>query len=162
MVTRSENNPSEELDMILDRIENAARYSSLNPGFAAAFKFLRQAGIENLKLGRHEIYGDRVYALVAKDKGRNKDEAKLEAHRKYIDIQFILSGTDEMGWKDLKSCGKASVAYVPEKDIEFFACKPDSWIAVGPRAFALFFPEDAHAPMIGGDMIHKVIVKVAC
>jgi YhcH/YjgK/YiaL family protein len=148
--------------MILDRIENAERYSSLNPAFAAAFKFLRQKGVESLSPGRHEIDGQRLYAVVVKDKGRRREEAKLETHRKYVDIQFVVSGTEEMGWKALKSCGKPSVPYVADKDIEFFACKPDSWVTVGPGNFAIYFPEDAHAPSVSTDVVHKVIVKVAC
>ena len=147
--------------MILDRIGNAERYVKLNAGFAAGFKFLRQAGVERLAAGRHEIDGDRVYALVVKGKGRPRDEVKMETHRKYIDIQFIIGGTDEMGWKDAALCGKPSTPYDAAKEIEFFASKPDSWVTVGPGAFALFFPEDGHAPMAGVGDIHKGVGKVA-
>lgn len=147
--------------MILDRLDNADRYVALNPALAAAFAFLRRAGVDRLPLGRQEIDGDRVYAIVAKDKGRRRDEAKLEAHRRYIDIQFVVTGTDEMGWKDLASCREPPVPYDAKKDFVLLEDRPDSWVAVGPGTFAVFFPEDAHAPLVGTGVIHKVIVKVA-
>ena len=74
--------------MILDRLENAARYEAMYPGFRVAFEYLRKhhegGGLEP---GRHEVDGVRVYASVGKDEGRGRDGARLEAHRKYIDIQ---------------------------------------------------------------------------
>jgi len=146
--------------MILDRLDNAEQYARLNDAFAAAFRFLRRVDLARLPPGRHGIDGDRVYAVVANDKARRREEAKLEAHRKYIDIQFVISGNEEMGWKPLKSCGAVSVAYNPEKDIEFLAGSPDTWITVAPGSFVIFFPEDAHAPLVGAGTIHKVVVKV--
>ena len=147
--------------MILDRIQNAERYLPLNRGFAAAFKFLRRAGLDRLPVGRHEIDGDHVYATVIRAKGRRQDDVVLEVHRNYIDIQFVISGANEMGWRDLQSCGNPSVPYALDNDAALFPCKPDSWITVGPGAFAIFFPEDAHAPLVGEEVIHKVVVKVA-
>jgi YhcH/YjgK/YiaL family protein len=147
--------------MILDRLENAERYVRLNPAFAPAFRFLQRADLGQLAAGRHEVDGDRIYAVVARDKGRRRAEAKLEAHRKYIDIQFVVAGNEEMGWTPLASCGAVSVPYNPQKDIEFFGGDPDVWLPVGPGAFAVFFPDDAHAPLVGTGTIHKVIVKVA-
>ena len=98
---------------------------------------------------------------MIRDKGRSRVEAKLETHRKYIDIQFVISGVDEMGWRPLPSCGKASTPYDAEKDAALFESAPDSWVAVGPGAFAVFFPEDAHAPLIGaGEPVRKLVVKV--
>lgn len=147
--------------MILDILENAHRYHSLNKGFTKAFEFLSSPGIKELEPKKYEIDGDRVFAIVAKDMGRKKDEALLETHEKYIDIQFILSGPDNMGWKPKASCKLPSTEYDDAKDIQFFKDKPDTFIKVESGAFAIFFPEDAHLPLISDKMIHKVVVKIA-
>ncbi len=147
--------------MILDRLEQMDRYRAAHHRFFKAFAFLRQGGLEALPLGRHEIDGDRIYAMVCRDPAQTRDQAKLEAHRKYIDIQVVLSGTDEMGWRSRSRCTKPDVEYDVEKDVEFFADPPDAWTAVGEGAFAVFFPEDAHAPLVGTGDLHKIVVKVA-
>ena len=147
--------------MILDRLEQIERYRALHHRFFKAFAFLRQAGLASLPLGRQEIDGDRVFAMVCKDPARTRDEAKLEAHRKYIDIQVVLAGTDEMGWKSRAQCEKPDGEYDAEKDVEFFTDRPDAWASVGPGAFAIFFPDDAHAPLVGTGELHKIVVKVA-
>ena len=148
--------------MILDRLECADRYAGLNPYFEKAFDFLRQTRLEELAPGRNEIDGDRVYAMVLRGPGRSRDEARLEAHRKYIDIQVSLSGTDEIGWKGKSLCTEPDGDYDPGGDCELFTDTPDAWVAVGPGSFAVFFPEDAHAPMVADGELHKVVVKVAC
>jgi len=87
--------------------------------------------------------------------------AKLEAHRKYIDIQLVLEGDETMGWKPLADCLNPVSEHSMEKDIRFFHDAPASWIAVPPDHFCIFFPEDAHAPLVGKGQVRKVIFKVA-
>lgn len=147
--------------MILDILDNADRYLSINKGFAEAFEFLVRPDLNELPLGKHEIDGDRVYAIIAKDAGRRKEDALIETHRKYIDIQLVLAGTDEMGWKPAMACKNPAGEYDQEKDIQFFTDKPDAWFSTAPGAFAIFFPEDAHMPLIGSGQLHKVVVKVS-
>lgn len=147
--------------MILDVLENASRYLPLAQGFEQAFVFLSRADLQELPVGRHEIDGDRVFALVAKDSGRQKSDALLETHEKYIDIQFVLSGADDMGWKAKAGCRQPTADYNPETDVQFFADQPDAFIPTPGGVFAIFFPEDAHMPMISSGQLHKVIVKIA-
>jgi len=147
--------------MILDLLENARRYCSLHEGFAKAFEFLSRADLKELPLGRHEIDGDHMYAMVAREPGRRAEDALLETHEKYIDIQFILAGTDTMGWKPRSRCIQPTRGYDETADIEFFADKPDTFLAVESGAFAIFFPEDAHMPLISPQPTHKVVVKIA-
>ena len=146
--------------MILDVLENAHRYLALIRGFAKAFEFLLRPDLQDLPVGRYEIDGDRIYAMVAKEQGHRKEEAQLETHRKYIDIQLVLAGTDTMGWKPLSLCNKPAREYDQNADIQFFADRPDAWVSVESGAFAVFFPEDAHMPLISPGQIHKVVVKV--
>ena len=147
--------------MIMDLIENSPRYLALNSGFARGFEFLKQPNLGDLPAGRHEIDGERVYALVVKDHGKNRDEGLLETHNNYIDIQYVHAGKDDLGWKSKSSCPAPMDPYDLENDVELFKDGPDAWLATGPGAFAIFFPEDAHMPMISSGDLHKVVIKVA-
>ncbi|MBN1348843.1 YhcH/YjgK/YiaL family protein [candidate division KSB1 bacterium] len=146
--------------MILDQIDQCERYASVYPNFAKAFAFLTQPNLATLAPGKYEIDGEQVFAIVDKARARARERAPLEAHRRYIDIQFVISGVDEMGWRSKPLCKQTNAVYDPEKDIEFFDDKPETWIAVGRKTFAVFFPEDAHAPLTGSGEVHKVVVKV--
>lgn len=147
--------------MILDSLENAHRYAALYKGFPKAIEFLLRPDLNELPVESYEIDGDRVYAMVAKDSGRKKADALLEIHERYIDIQLVLAGTDEMGWKSTPSCKHPTGKYDTESDIQFFTDNPDAWLPVEPGFFVIFFPEDAHMPMISSGQLHKVVVKVA-
>lgn len=147
--------------MILDVLENAPHYLSMNKGFAKAAEFLLQPDLKELPVGKYEIDGERVYAIVSQSPGRRKEDARLETHEKYIDIQLVLAGTDDMGWKPRSLCKEPSGEYDHKADMQFFTDDPDAWITVGSGAFVIFFPEDAHMPLISSGRIHKVVVKVA-
>jgi YhcH/YjgK/YiaL family protein len=146
--------------MIVDRIENTARYLAINQGFAPALAFLRRPDLQELPVGEYAIDGDRVYAMVSKAPGRKKELALLEIHERYIDVQLVLSGVDTMGWKSRSYCEKPAEAYDPQADIQFFEDQPDAWIPIHAGEFAIFFPEDAHMPLISSGEIHKVVVKI--
>lgn len=147
--------------MILDELTHCNNYTSLHTNFKQAFTFLQQPDLLSLKPGHYEIDGEDVFAIIAKDQGRKKDEAQLEIHNKYIDIQFVLQGIDTMGWKSKSACTEAAGAYDPDNDIQFFADLPTAWFSTRPNHFTVFFPDDAHLPLIGDDIIHKVVVKIA-
>lgn len=147
--------------MILDVLENAQRYVALHKGFAQAFEFLRRSDLKELPVDTYEIDGERVFAMIAKDPGRKKEDALLETHEKYIDIQLVLAGTDDMGWKSKLSCTEPAGAYDQEADLQFFSDEPEAWLATTSGSFAIFFPEDAHLPLISSGQIHKVVVKIA-
>ena len=146
--------------MILTRLEEAKLYANIHSRFAQALVFLRESNLEELTSGRHEIAGDDLYVLVVKASGVGHSNVRLEAHRKYIDIQYVLSGTDEMGWKSLTQCKIRQSDYDPQQDAEFFTERPNNWIKVTPGELAIFFPEDAHAPGAGEGEFHKIVVKI--
>jgi biofilm protein TabA len=147
--------------LIIDTLSNADKYFSLNPRFAAAFRYLRKPVVRGMDSARNEIDGDKLFVLMSRKIGKQRNEAKLEVHRKYIDIQFVLGGIDTMGWKPASDCSEVLAAYDEEKDIGFFADEPSMWCPVHAGAYAIFFPEDAHAPMVSNGEIHKIILKVA-
>lgn len=147
--------------MILDCLENAEKYICLNPHFATAFAVLLRTNLVCFAEGRLEIDGDDVYAVIVKDSGRKPEDALLETHDKYIDIQYVISGTDSIGWKARKNLSQPKDDYDASRDVTFYEDKPDAWPAVGPGMFGIYFPEDGHMPMISDGELHKVIIKVA-
>ena len=147
--------------MIIDRLEFAQRYCDLHPGFERAFAFLNRNDLADLPVGRHDIDGDRLFCTISKGPGRARDDAKLEAHRQYIDIQYVIAGAEEMGWKPTARCTVVDTPYDAEKDIGFFADEPETWTPVPPGSFVVFFPQDAHAPLVGTGRIHKAVLKIA-
>lgn len=145
--------------MILDTLENAARYATMHPKFAAAFEFLRRSDLAGLPDGKHLLDGETLFVMMAHDAGRSRSGARLEAHRKYIDIQYCIAGREEIGWLPTAECTPAE-GYDAGRDLEFFNDSADSWLAVPAGRFAIFYPEDAHAPLAGEGLVHKAVVKV--
>jgi YhcH/YjgK/YiaL family protein len=147
--------------IIINKLQHAERYYNMHPAFEKAFAFLRQKALAKLPAGRHEIDGDRLFCIISKGPGRSRAEAKLEAHRKFIDIQYIIAGTDDMGFKPTADCKLTDTSYDPDKDIEFFKDDPKSWTPVPAGSFVIFFPQDAHAPLVSSGEIHKAVLKIA-
>jgi YhcH/YjgK/YiaL family protein len=106
--------------MILATIEQAYRYADCHHRLSRGFEFLQTTKLEELADGKHEIDGTRLFALVAHDQGRGRDGAILEVHRKYIDIQYVISGNELLGWRPLTNCKAVKQAYDFETDLAFF------------------------------------------
>jgi YhcH/YjgK/YiaL family protein len=147
--------------MILSSLSQSDRYAALHPLFARAFDYIRNTDLFALAPGRYHIAGDELIAIVEQVPGKTKEMAKLEAHRRYIDIQLVLEGDEQMGWKPLADCLNPVSEHSMEKDIRFFHDAPASWVSVPPDHFCIFFPEDAHAPLVSSGQVRKVIFKVA-
>jgi biofilm protein TabA len=146
--------------MILDSLGSSGHYAALHRSFASAFSFLRMIDPASLEPGKYTIEGDDVYASVSLGPGKKQSEAVLEAHRRYIDIQYVVRGEERMGWRHLKECQGMQKPYDAKADVEFYGDHPSVWVDVRPGNFVVFFPSDAHAPMISADQILKVVVKV--
>ena len=147
--------------MILDRIDNAERYYPMHPGFQKAFEYLKNMNYEAADDGRYEVDGDKIFIIIMRRKGKGIDDTRLECHKKYIDIQCTISGADLIGWKNLEECAGKGQGYNEEKDVEFFPGKSGVWIKTPPGTFAVFFPEDAHAPLGSEGDLFKVVMKIA-
>ena len=147
--------------MILSTLSQADRYAKLHPLFPRAFEFIRNTDLNALVAGVHQIIDKQLFVIVEEAQGRSRAEAKLECHRKYIDIQLVLEGTDEMGWKPLADCRQPVSDYSAERDIQFFSDAADAWISTPAHAYCIFFPQDAHAPLVSTGKIRKVIFKIA-
>ena len=147
--------------MIFSTLSQADRYAKLHPLFLRAFDYIRNTDLNKLTIGIHPIIDKRLFVIVEEEQGRTRDVAKLECHRRYIDIQLVLEGTDEMGWKPLADCHQPIDDYSEERDIRFFNDAADSWISTPKNSFCIFFPEDAHAPLVSTSKIRKCVFKIA-
>ncbi len=147
--------------MIFASISQADRYAALHPLFPRAFEFIRATDLKLLQPGIHQIIDKQLFVIVEEANGRTRADAKLECHRKYIDIQLVLEGTDEMGWKPLANCHQPMDDYNKDRDIRFFNDAADSWISTPANTFCIFFPEDAHAPLVSSGKIRKLVFKIA-
>jgi YhcH/YjgK/YiaL family protein len=147
--------------MIFDSLSQCDRYVALHPAFARAFEFLRRTNPATLAPGRHVLDADRLYVSVDHKEGRGREGARLEAHRRYIDIQVTIEGGEEIGWMPLSMCRTPAETFDEIRDICFYDDRPDTWLSVLPGRFAIFYPDDAHAPLAGRGLLKKAIVKVA-
>lgn len=146
--------------MIIDDIKNAGFYENVHPDFAKAFEFILTSDFSKLEDGKYEIKGDDIFAIVQQYKTKDKEEAILEAHKKYIDIQYISSGVELIGVSMLDK--QTPVVSESEKDLAFYEGE-SSFIKLKKGMFAIFFPHDLHMPGIKQDQsiaVKKVVLKV--
>ena len=147
--------------MIVDRFEYADRYLGLHPSFAVAFRYLRETLGGEVEPGRHEIVGDDVFAIIEKTNGRGREASPLEYHRRYIDIQYVVSGEETFGWSPIAECNDPKSEFDSSRDIGFYSDQPSNWVTIPAGYFAIFFPEDCHAPLAGVGPLQKIVIKVA-
>jgi biofilm protein TabA len=144
--------------MILDTLTNSNRYGSVHPLFAQAFEALHNA--HTLPPGTHTIDGDNLFIIIAEQQSEPAQNIRLEAHRKYIDIQTALDGSFDIGWRALEQCRILYSDYDTSNDVVLFDDRPDFFAALRPGMMAILFPDDAHAPMPPVGSVRKAVVKV--
>jgi len=147
--------------MIIDTLQNAPKYFSAHPLFAQAFKYVRDTDLANAADGKSDI-AEGLKAIVSNSPGKTKEAscAKFECHNKNIDIQLCINGLETIGWKPREKCLTPNGEYNAEKDVQFYNDTPDTFFQLTDGQFAIFFPEDVHAPMIGEGAIKKLVIKV--
>jgi YhcH/YjgK/YiaL family protein len=149
--------------VIFDQLENAQTYFPLSPRFEAAFSALRTDLCQQPD-GKYELDGDRLVAIIQTYVTKNENEAIWETHRRYIDVQYIVSGSERMGRAEARSLSVLT-PYDQSRDAEFYA-PPSSnitWLDVHAREFAIFFPHDGHSPsraLAAPARVKKVVMKV--
>jgi YhcH/YjgK/YiaL family protein len=150
--------------MIADSTPNSARYP-FGPAWAAAFEFLKTLTPDS-ETGKRFIQGNELYASVDCYNTKPRADAKLETHRKYVDIQVLLSGKEVIEVFP-KNGLTVSAPYNPERDVEFYQ-KPEgthACVTLEPGQFLVFFPDDAHMPCLMAETspepVKKVVFKIA-
>ena len=148
--------------MIQDKLEHACTYYGISARLKQGFEWLKNNDMVNMPDGKHIIDGDKIFANV--QSYDTKDDAPFEGHRKYIDIQYMIKGTEKVGVTDYLNCS-ATEEYSEEKDIEFLKSNVESDYQILQEGnFLVFFPQDAHQPALDNNQkrfVKKVIVKVA-
>jgi YhcH/YjgK/YiaL family protein len=148
--------------VIVDRLENSAVLGFLPPRLNRAVEYLRTADLSDLSLGRHDVDGDRLFALVQEYTTKKPHECRWEAHRMYIDVQYVVRGVERMGYANIAHAREQD-AYDAARDVAFFE-PGDDYLTVREGMLAIFGPEDVHAPscaLVHPAPVRKIIVKVA-
>lgn len=146
--------------MILGHIKDAHLYYGLNPYFKTAFRYLKNVTIKDFEKKRQDVDGPNFFLLYFDLEGKGKNGVKLECHQKYIDIHFVFKGTDLIGYKETSSCTDVDTDEMEKNDYKLFNDKPVSEILVNEGYYAIVFPGDAHAPLMGEDKFLKVVAKI--
>lgn len=145
--------------MIIDTLDNLAKYVSLNPLFNDVVEFLKNNDLDKLEAGKTMIKGTDLFVNIQEAKGKTKEVALLETHKKMIDIQIPLSTSETFGYTPLGGLPEAE--YNAEKDITKYEGLAETYVTCKPGEFAIFFPQDGHAPCISDEpTIKKAIFKV--
>ena len=147
--------------MIIDTISNASKYFSIHPLFEKAFAFIKETDLAGAADGKSEIV-EGLKAIFSNAPGKTKEAslAKFECHNKNIDIQLCINGVETIGWKPRGKCVTPNGEYNGEKDVQLYHDGADTFFQLTNGQFAIFFPEDVHAPMIGEGGIKKLVIKV--
>ena len=147
--------------MITDKIKNIDKYKNLSERIKKGIEFIQNTDLVNAKTGKYIIEGDNIYAGIDEYNTRSKDVSMPEIHKKYLDIQYIISGNELMGYAPFNN-QQVVTEYNAEKDIAFLNSEV-SFFDFKENHFAIFFPEELHMPCISkneSSPIKKVVVKV--
>ncbi len=149
--------------MIVDTIDNVKFASSLNDDIRKALDTAANTDFSNLADGSYEIDGRRFYYDLQRYTTKPAEEGRLEGHRNYIDVQYIVSGKEAIGYAPLKAV-KEETEYDKNKDLVFFQDTADkSEIVLNEGMYAVFFPQDCHAPGLTAACpcdVCKVVFKI--
>jgi YhcH/YjgK/YiaL family protein len=147
--------------MVTDRLALAQLYRSLSPRIASAIDYVTATDFAAMPDGRHDIDGDRLFALVQRYTSKPLAEGRWEAHRKHIDLQLVVSGVERIGYVSIDQL--TAEPYDEEKDLTWLSGSGGQWITVPAGHFMLLWPGDAHMPGVqvesSSDVI-KVVVKI--
>lgn len=146
--------------MIYDTLDHLDRYEGIHPGVMQGLRFLAETDFSKVDWSRKELDGEKLFAFIQEYETKPVNDTP-EAHRKYIDIQYLVEGEELVGVGPLETMTE-EVEAKPENDIWFYH-GPTSQLPIGNRRFLVLFPEDVHAPCIiagAPSTVRKCVVKV--
>ena len=150
--------------MIVEHIKNKRLHEGAHPLFSQAFAFVEEYLKEKKPVGKYEILGDALFAMVQEYDTKESSACRFEGHRRYIDVQYIISGVEGMNVME-KSRAEAVTEYDHQTDVTFFAPAEDTTLlTVRGGEFALFYPHDIHRPGVAVEVpapVRKIVVKIA-
>ena len=147
--------------MVVDHIKYASEYFNLSPGIRLALEYLQRVDAGALEPGRHDVDGDRVFALVSDYLTRRPEDAFWEAHRRHVDVQFVHAGRERIGYGDLSAfeCDP----YDADRDLVVARGASHRSVDVEAGGFVILFPHEAHMPGLtaqAAETVRKIVVKV--
>jgi YhcH/YjgK/YiaL family protein len=146
--------------MVFDKIENYNHYVPCHKRFEKAFRFLIETDFEKLEAGKYAIEGDSIYAIYQTYQSKDESECRLESHQEYIDIQYIVAGSEKMGFAIFNN--QQVTESIPENDVSFYLGEVNT-LVLEKGTFTIFFPHDLHKPGMCADFketVRKVVVKI--
>ena len=147
--------------MIKGNLKNLNELTHIFTDFDLISYFLTNKNLKSIEDGRYELLNSDIYANV--QTYQTKENGLFEAHRQYIDLQFIVSGEEKIGVSDIKNC-KTVEAYDTERDVEFLEAENFNDVIMKENDFMILYPEDAHRPCITNDhptTVKKIVVKIS-
>jgi YhcH/YjgK/YiaL family protein len=147
--------------MIIDRIENAPRYYALGKGITAALEYIKNNDLSSLLPGSYDIIKDKIRMIVFEYEQKSTDRVKMEAHRKNIDVQYWLGGSEMMGYAPLLSQSILE-PFDEEKDFGNYLAEA-SFSKLEQGMFAIYFPTDLHTAVLDEQCkshVRKIVFKV--
>ncbi len=148
--------------MIIDRIENASLYYELGSGIAEALVYIKDNDLTTIETGSYETSKGKVRMIVNEYEQKCKDMVTMEAHRKNIDVQYWVTGSELMGYAPLQSHSLLE-PFNEEKDFGNYAAEA-SFSKLEPGMFAIYFPTDMHTAVEDikcDSKVRKIVFKVA-
>jgi len=150
-------------DQSINRKAFAVSYFKNKERWDKAFLFLKSHDLSALEINRYDIDGDKLYAPVSEYLTKNEEDARYEAHQKYIDLQYVVTGKELIGIAPMSLKKDVLEPYDGTKDIEFLTVTGGENRLAIPDRFFIFFPEDAHRPGLkdGENLpVRKIVVKI--
>ncbi len=147
--------------MVLDSIENAARYLSMGDGIATALHYIQNNDFGKVQPGKYQLEGDRLVMMVNEYECTNTDECRLEGHRKYIDLQYWVNGSELMG-HDILGNQPVLEPYNEKTDCAFYSCIA-SYSRLLPGMFVIYYPSDLHtanSDPLSHERVKKIVFKI--
>jgi YhcH/YjgK/YiaL family protein len=149
-------------DQTINKKELAIRFFENRERWEKAFNYLKTNNLEKISIGRHELDGADLFVNVDEYTTKNEEDTRFEAHREYIDIQYLVYGEEKIGIAALSNTTEI-IPYDSLKDITFLHSEQNNYHVASPDRFFVFFPNDAHRPCVKTDensKVRKVVVKI--
>ena len=150
-------------DESINRREFAISYFKLKDRWDKAFEYMSNPNLKDLEAKRYDIDGNNLYALVQQYNSKNEADARYESHKKYIDIQYVLSGKELMGIGPMSDLQEIQQPYNESSDIQYFSVSKITNRKAEAGRFLIFFPSDAHRPGLKdgeNSPVKKVVLKL--
>ena len=148
--------------MIADTLKNRYLYESISPRIKTSLEYIANTDFSKMEPEKYELDGANLFVLVQEYDSVPREQGVWECHRKYIDIQYIAEGVEQIGVNNIDNM-QVTTDYNPEKDVAFLSGEGD-YVTFSKGSYGIFFPEDAHQPRIApenfSEKVKKVVVKI--